>query len=79
MLQRHCKLKLIESRRSLPAVNYFRAEPSPESFQQGALQFCGGGFAFVRGGLVIIKLNKTPLICSASRSIWEAWRFVWWG
>ena len=36
-------------------------------FNRGALQFCGGRFALVRGGLEVIKLSKIPLLYSVSR------------
>jgi len=62
MLQRHCKLKLIESRRSLPAVNYFRAEPSPESFQRGLCSSVGGLCVCAWGACHYkIKQNSTYL------------------
>jgi len=55
------------------------SEPSPESFPIGGLCSSAGGFSFVRGGLDIIKLNKTSLIYSVSRFTLGGWSFVWGG
>jgi len=40
-------------------------EPSPESFQQGCFAVLREGFAFVRGGLEILKIdqNSTDVLC----------------
>jgi len=47
------------------------AEPSPESFQQGAFAFLRGDFGFVRGGLTLKKLTKLNRIIAFHVSIWE--------
>jgi len=45
-------------------------------FNGGALRLCEGPLHLC-GGLDIVKLTKTPLICSVSSFNLGAWSFVW--
>jgi len=55
-------------------VDHCSPEPSPESFQQGALQFCGGALRLF-GGAWHLKINQNSFIVFHV-SIWGAYSFV---